>query len=347
MKAIITLAFLMFFIGLPNAQRTFRKAMFLHHSTGGRILGPNGSNTSVPVELTKYNATKSFTGSQMITLDEEWFKPEDNEWSTMRNFVEATSGYKISDYFKNHNVIIIKSCYPSSLIDIVGGSADTNNPTLKSIYNYKWHWRAMVRYMQKHPEIFFVIWTNAPLEPASTNTTQAANAKAFCDWAKNTLAKGLDPELGAFPKNVFVFDFFSKLTDTKGMMKVEYRSKSTDSHPNAAATALVAPQFVAEIFDAALAYERIVTSIDNPTVEQLKIYPVPANDHLTIEVENTSLPSTIALTNLVGQKLYSKTINSASDNAKITIDVSNYPAGFYLVNLESGGKPEVHKILIQ
>jgi hypothetical protein len=39
------------------------------------------------------------------------------------------------------------------------------------------------------------------------------------------------------------------------MMLPMYAASPGDSHPNAAATQLVAPQFVEEIFDAAIAYE--------------------------------------------------------------------------------------------
>ncbi|MCU0645146.1 MAG: T9SS type A sorting domain-containing protein, partial [bacterium] len=68
-------------------------------------------------------------------------------------------------------------------------------------------------------------------------------------------AVGLDPVFGAFPKNVYVFDFFHKLADSNGKLPSTYAASSGDSHPNANATKLVAPQFVTEIFDAAMAYE--------------------------------------------------------------------------------------------
>ena len=347
MKTTFAVALLMMLFSNLEAQTTFRKAIFLHHSTGGNIYY-KGSNTTVLKELANYNMAKSFTGNQKITMAEEWFGVGNNEWNTMRNFVEGTNGYKISNYFSQYNVIIIKSCFPSSEVISEGSSADTKNPIIKSIYNYKWHWRSMVKYMQKHPEIFFVIWTNAPLEAASTKSEWAANAKNFCNWATNILAKGLDSEYGAFPPNVFVFDFFGKLTDSNGNMKDIYKTKSGDSHPNAAAADLIAPQFVKEIFDAALAYERVITSMPDTKTDQLKIFPIPAQDYLTIEVDDSAIPSTIALTNLCGQKLFSKVIDSEVLHQKVTIDVSKYPSGLYLVNIESPKKKtEVHKIIIQ
>ena len=82
-------------------------------------------------------------------------------------------------------------------------------------------------------------------------------SKQFCTWAKDTLATGLDVDYGAFPPNVYVFDFFHKLTGTNGMMLGMYAAAPYDSHPNALATQLVANQFVQEIFNASVAYEAI------------------------------------------------------------------------------------------
>lgn len=44
-----------------------------------------------------------------------------------------------------------------------GVPSDTLTPTNKTVYNYKWHWRNIVKVMAQHPETFFTIWTNAPL----------------------------------------------------------------------------------------------------------------------------------------------------------------------------------------
>ena len=138
--------------------------------------------------------------------------------------------------------------------------------------------------MENHPDHFFAIWTNAPLEPNSTTLEQAAMSMSFCKWAKDSLAKGLDAEFGKFPSNVYVFDYFSKVTDANGMELIKYRTSALDSHPNGLATDLVAPQFVNEIFDAAIAYESKYTNISNSELSSsiVSIYPNPANDKIKI-----------------------------------------------------------------
>lgn len=219
------------------------------------------------------------------------------------------------------------------------------NPSYKSIFNYKWHWRSMIRIMEQHPDNFFVIWTNAPL--IATTPTQAAYSKTFCHWAKNILAKGLDAEYGQFPKNVYVFDFFAKLTDEGGIMKNEFAASASDSHPNATATELVAPQFAQEIFDAALAYERIITTTPSIATERLRIYPSPAKHHLTIEIEEGAHPSTISLTNVCGQEVLRTTISATQGRQRVIIDVSTFPKGIYIIRHQTVIKTEAKRILIQ
>ena len=238
-------------------QIRFRSGIFLHHSTGACIWGPNGGLVSVPGEIANYNASHDLAGKDSVTFSERNWPSDDNEWSTWhRIFDNEYPTDDIRPFLASNPIVMIKSCFPSSAIYSVGTSADTLTPTVKSVANYKWHWRSFVSVMRARPQNFFVIWTNAPLEAAGgTNATQAALSNAFCRWAKDTLAAGRDSSFGAFPKNVFVFDIFHLLAGADGMLPLGYASASGDSHPNAAATALVAPQLVAQFFDAALAYE--------------------------------------------------------------------------------------------
>ena len=257
---LIILSFFVFLGPVIFPQGQYRSGRFFHHSTGNRIWGPNGSSTSIPNEIILYNSQKGYIGNEAVSMNESWFPDDDNEWYTWhRIFDNSDPNNNIYPYFQNNKIIVIKSCYPSSEIVGVGSPADTiNNPALKTIYNYKWHWRSIVRIMEQYPDNFFVIWTNAPLVPSATNIQEASLADQFCTWAKDTLAAGNDPLFGAFPSNVYVFDFFHKLADANGMLQLQYATSTTDSHPNDAATDLVAPQFVQEIFDAAIFYEGII-----------------------------------------------------------------------------------------
>ncbi len=257
LKNWLYLSWLLILPFLAESQTLFRTGTFLHHSTGLNIWGPNGSATSIPQEITAYNAVHGYTGSAAIDMDQQWWPSGgDNEWEYWhRIFDNEVPGLSITSVMNNNKIVVIKSCFPSSEMTGMGQPSDTLTPTVKSVYNYKWHWRNIIRDMAARPQNFFAIWTNAPHVVGGTNPLAASLTKQFTTWAKDTLAQGLDPEMGTFPANVYVFHYFAKLTDDNGYQLPEYAISSSDSHPNGNATALVAPQFVNEIFDAAIAYE--------------------------------------------------------------------------------------------
>jgi len=258
MKRIILTAVILFPL-FSFAQTLFRSGVFLTHSTGQNIWGPNGSPTSIPQEIQVYNTNHGYTGSQAVSMvRQSWpLNPWENEWERWHRIFDGEDpAANITPILTNNKIVVVKSCFPSSAMTGWGQPSDTLNRTVKSVYNYKWHWRSIVSVMAQHPENFFAIWTNAPLNQANTNPNAAMLAKSFCTWAKDTLAQGLDPVMGAMPPNVYVFNYFAKLTDANGYQMSQYAVSNTDSHPNAAATALVAPQFVSEIFGAAIAYEQ-------------------------------------------------------------------------------------------
>lgn len=261
-----------------TAQQTqFRRGIFLHHSVGAHIWGPNESSTSVPAELHSYNVSHSLTDNDSIVLTKELFPwKTTNDWFRWHVLFENnppgdTDFTKFQDFLNTQPVIMLKSCYHSSEMEGWGTPSDTGHrgmgdPPPKTVVNYKWHWRHIVADMRARPQNFFVIWTNAPCESSYANAwpNSWTYSESFCRWAKDTLAAGRDSVIGAFPPNVYVFDYFHKTATPSGRLRPEFSISipDSDSHPNAAATELVAPQLVTEVFDAALAYE---LSLQDPT----------------------------------------------------------------------------------
>jgi hypothetical protein len=85
-------------------------------------------------------------------------------------------------------------------------------------------------------------------------------------------------------------------------------------------------------------FNSTITSISSPVeYSDIKIYPNPATEMITIEFENTFRDvSNILLSDPLGQILYNKTVNIG--DVKISIDISNFPSGVYylvILNKES------------
>lgn len=130
-----------------------------------------------------------------------------------------------------HEVIILKSCYPNSNI---GGAEKFQ--ALQDLY------MGMRATMDAHPEKIFILLTTPPLNPAETNLDNARQAREMAQWlASDTFVGGR--------QNVFVFDFYTLLAENDasspeyGMLRAAYRD-GADSHPNAAANQEIAPLLV-------------------------------------------------------------------------------------------------------
>lgn len=269
-KFIVLLIIVSGIIQINFPQSTFRSGVFLHHSTGNRVwdftlYDPNYTGATIPSEIENYNLSKNLTGENAVSMNESWFPSSEsglgNDWFNWHwIFDNLEPQANIYPYLDNNKIIVIKSCGPSALMTGYGSPDDTtgSNVTAKTIYNYKWHWRSIVRIMENHPENFFVIWTGTPVPERDSNIPQALLCHEFNTWAKDTLAAGLDETYGDFPPNVFVWDWFHRICDENYFLRPEFVTSPEDGHPNELVSDLMAPLFVQEIFDAAIAYEPIV-----------------------------------------------------------------------------------------
>lgn len=264
MKLLLTILFTAVTL---QAQPYFRDVVFLGHSSGARLYDyetymdvDSGDITSIPLETVARNDVEGFTGSDTLKVTYRWIPLSiGTDWY---NWLEAwrltisdgTNIYAIIDTFE---VIALKGGIQACTMSGWGDYADTSGAgvTNKTVLNYKWIWREMVKLMEARPTKFFVLCTMSAGGDANINATQANLSHAFSTWAKDTLAAGLDPVIGSFPTNIYVFDYFHHLDDAEHYLQDGYESGGTDDHPNATACNIIAPLFVDEVFDASLAYE--------------------------------------------------------------------------------------------
>jgi hypothetical protein len=320
-------------IALVNAQ-SYRKAIFYHHSSGGcfydrQNLYDNSTPSSVPTvpkEIAKYNAVHGFSVNTAVSMSEQWMpgNPTGNNWRDWASTFAGGMSYGTP-------VIIIKTCYLQQQTMHSSGDIET----LKGYY------RALVREMAKHPANFFVIWNNMPA-PTDGLSDRAVWSAQFSAWCKDVLAKGND-SFGVFPANVYVFDVFRKLADPiTGYCDPKYGNPG-DDHPSSASVTLVTPQFVKEVFDAALAYEKL-TAIDPaernvPSRYQLnQNYPNPFNPATEISYQvATAVHVSLRVFDITGRDIATLVDSEQQPGTyRVSFDAKNLSSGLYMYQLHAG-----------
>jgi hypothetical protein len=94
----------------------------------------------------------------------------------------------------------------------------------------------------------------------------------------------------------------------------------------------------------------IINSINEyNTINSISIYPNPANDYVNVNIISpVSTNAIISISNILGQQVYSESINVKAGNTNIHIDVNNLPAGMYMFSLLADGNLlKTQKIIIE
>ncbi|MDW3648218.1 MAG: DUF4331 family protein [Bacteroidia bacterium] len=85
------------------------------------------------------------------------------------------------------------------------------------------------------------------------------------------------------------------------------------------------------------------TNLEGPT---LSLYPNPVVNELQLSFENVELPGSVQLIDLTGKVLLSRTYDPAKQTS-LNINVSEFPAGIYLIKTQSGNWSKVEQIVKQ
>ena len=237
------------------ADGTYTNVIFLHHSTGRNLIAegdvrklltqrgyqfwdhdynstgltrPDGAPTrtsyDIP-ELTPGVRGEGNTDPQglAVLFAQPAHDPPDNALSRLLQ----------------HEVLILKSCFPNSAI-----KSDESLAQHQALY------LGMRAVMDQHRDRLFILLTTPPLHPKATTPEDAARARALAKWLRS------DEFVGGHP-NLAVFDFFDLLADpATDMLRTEYQldPQDPDSHPNALANRTIGPQLVDFVDRAVRAY---------------------------------------------------------------------------------------------
>lgn len=85
--------------------------------------------------------------------------------------------------------------------------------------------------------------------------------------------------------------------------------------------------------------------VDQASTSTLKVFPNPSNGLFTFEISGgvTNLAN-ITITNMLGEKVYA---SSSNLNETKTLDLTGLPAGYYVLNLNTGEQTIHQRLLIQ
>lgn len=233
-----------------SGQNQYTEIIFLHHSVGHNLIEQGGVREAF-----------SKAGFNFWDHDYNWLGvtnpsgqpagysynvPEDNTDVNGLARIFAQQVYPLPlntlSGLLEHDVIIVKSCYPNSNIN---GEVQ--------LAQDKTYYMGMRTTMDKYPDKIFIILTSPPLNPSETNPENAARARLIATWLNS------DEFLSGHP-NIFTYDLYSLLAGDEpaasdyNMLREEYQN-GTDSHPNQMANETIGPQFVQFVIQTIRSYQ--------------------------------------------------------------------------------------------
>lgn len=211
------------------------RIIFLHHSCGANLIEQGGVRQRF-TELGFEFFDHGYNGDGLVLADgtwtgENWDVPDDNTDPSGLAVIFGQPLHSPADNTFSHlmefDTIIFKSCFPNSNI-----GSDEQLAEMKGYY------LVMRDRTDQFPQKLFVVVTQPPQVPMSTDAAEARRARALASWLAS------DEFLGGH-HNVVTFDFFGLLADpTTNMLRAAYTGDPADAHPNELANQTIGSQFV-------------------------------------------------------------------------------------------------------
>lgn len=244
----------------PNPPEETVKLIFIHHSTGENWLTDDYGNLGRTLDQNNYFVSDTNYGWGPDAIGDRTDIPNWTEWfaseSTPRymeallneNEQHASYTRTRSDPGGQNEIIMFKSCFPNSALE--GNPNDAPNPEGElTVGHAKYVYNEILKYFATRPDKLFIVITQPPL----SDSTYAANARAFTQWLLNDWLRENNYSLN----NVFVFDFYNILTGPNGHHRynngqIEYTLSgrntlyypSGDDHPSVQGSQKATDEFV-------------------------------------------------------------------------------------------------------
>lgn len=244
--------------------------LFIHHSCGATLLAepgekkgeyclysshPNGGGLRHLLEQNNYNVHEATYGSK-IGQDTDICHWNAKFRDDMDIILKTNHQDRLYSDGSVNNIIMFKSCYPTSEIIAEGNPPGDPDSCEKTIANYKATFNNLRSYFEQYPEALFVVVSAPPVVKPSMNPAKeflddlsgnrleamANRARNFNNWLKDLHTGWLkDYEL----RNVVVFDFYDILTQKGKSNWAEFPSRNgQNSHPSSEGNSIAARKFI-------------------------------------------------------------------------------------------------------
>ena len=210
---IILLAVLLIAAAPHQTPEQLFKLIFIHHSCGENWLADDNGGLGLALAESNYFVSDTYYGWGPDSIGDatdipnwlDWFVGENSPryLTALYNENQPATSYSrpLADPGGENEIILFKSCFPNSALEGDINDAPNSDGWL-TIGNSKYIYNTLLEYFITRPDKLFVAITAPPL----SNSTYAANARAFNDWLVNDW-------LVNYPlDNVAVFDFHAVLT---------------------------------------------------------------------------------------------------------------------------------------
>jgi hypothetical protein len=210
-------------------RRFSKHLLFIHHSVGENMLFEGSLKDSLEKQGIGVHSVTYGNDIGQNTDMCDWVSKFES-YSTKMIKYDVRPDILFPDNTEN-DIILFKSCYPSS--DIISEGTSPGNPFEKSktVWNYKAVFERLGTNFSRMPNKLFIYMTAPPIVPSQTSLVNASRARVFNNWVKTTFASEYRKRYGL--SNFLVFDLYEILADDSGFLRAEFRRSESDSHPNA------------------------------------------------------------------------------------------------------------------
>jgi Secretion system C-terminal sorting domain len=86
----------------------------------------------------------------------------------------------------------------------------------------------------------------------------------------------------------------------------------------------------------------------NPLLKEFSVYPNPTSGALTLSMETFGETQSLQLKvySLIGQEMYSEAISPFSGYKQISLDLSKFPKGIYMIEVTNGEKSRLKRVSV-